>query len=316
MKSDLSGLLAAIRGQPWAILPAYLDAIEAMALRAWDAGALRDVAGDGHQARLLAAHEAVAATGQPLAGATMSTMRDGAAVVPVFGPIFPRANMINSSAGGTSLDAIMRDFRVALAAQDVDRIVMVFDTPGGVVSGLGEAAETIRKASKPVTAFVTGIAASAGYWLASQASELVMERAAGVGSIGVVASLSRQEAPGADGMRSYEIVSANAPLKRPDPTTDEGKAEIQAQVDALEAVFIADVARGRQTTEARVRSDFGRGGMLSGDAAVAAGMADRIGTLDGVLRKPGRTRETTTTAPRRALAAADLHTRRLAADRS
>ncbi|AXQ93197.1 S49 family peptidase [Cereibacter azotoformans] len=312
MTNDITALVAAIRAHPWAIQPAYLEAIEAVAARAFESGALRPVANDGHQARLQDSLSAVAAVGTPLEGARMSTVRDGVAVVPVFGPIFPRANMINSSAGGTSLDAIMRDMRVALADGNVERIVMLFDTPGGVVSGLGEAAEAIRGASKPISGFVTGIAASAGYWLASQTAELVVERAASVGSIGVVASTSRQEGPGADGRRSYEIVSSGAPRKRPDPSTDEGRAAIQEEVDAIEAVFVGDVAKGRKTTAANVLASFGRGAMVPAGAAIDAGMADRIGTLEGVLRNPGRTR--VNTGGRRALAAAEVETRRRAAD--
>jgi ClpP class serine protease len=312
---DLAGVLAAIRAQPWAILPEYLEAIEALAARAMDAGALQQVAADGHEARLREHLDAVAAVGMPLEGARLSTVRDGVAVVPLLGPVFPRANLINSSAGGTPLDAVMRDFRVAQASTAVDRVVLLVDSPGGVVSGLGEAAEGIRSAQKPVTAFVTGMAASAAYWLASQASEIVVEPAGSVGSIGVVATLTRQEAAGADGRRAYEVVSSNAPNKRPDPSSEEGRAAIQQEVDALEAVFIGAVAKGRGVPVSVVRSEFGRGAMVAAAAAVERGMADRIGTLESVLRGTRRTGEGKG-GGRRALAAAEIETRRRAADRS
>lgn len=313
MQHELSAVLAAVRCQPWAILPEYLDAIEAIAARALDAPVLALLASDGHKERL-AEMRAVAAVGSPLDGAVMTTVRDGTAVLPVLGPIFPRATLVNSSAGGTALDAIMRDFRVAQAAPGVDRVVMLFDSPGGVVSGLGEAAETIRAARKPVTAFVTGYAASAAYWLASQASEIVMERAAQVGSIGVVASMSRQEQAGSDGRRSYEVVSSNAPRKRPDPSTEDGRAALQEEVDAIEAVFIADVARGRGVPVSVVRAEFGRGGMVTARSAVERGMANKIGTLDGVLRTARRSGEVG--GGKRATLAAEVETRRRAADRS
>lgn len=307
-----SALLAAIRGQVWAIEPEYLAAIEAIALRAYDAAALDVVREDGHQARLAASVAAVAAVGGPLQGAGLSTVRDGRAVVPVLGPIFPRANALNSSAEGTPLDALMRDFRVAESSSAVEEIVMLFDTPGGVVSGLGEAALAIREASKPVTAFVTGHAASAGYWLASQAREIVLEPAAMVGSLGVVMSGNRQMQPGADGRMDFEVVSSGAPYKRPDMSTDEGRAVIQAMVDDAEAVFFADVAAGRRVSLATVRNDFGQGGMMMAKAAVSAGMADRIGTLESVLKTARRT-GTAPVGGRRALAAAETETRRRAA---
>jgi len=315
MKQELTALVAAIRSQSWAIIPDYLDAIEAIALRALDEDVLKKIAQDGHVPRLEANWSAVAAVGTRLEGAAMTTIRDGTAVVPLFGAIFPRASMVNASTDGTSLDAFMRDIRVAQASTDVTRIVILVDSPGGVVSGLGEAAETLRASSKPITAFVTGNCASAAYWLCSQVSEIVMDRSAAVGSIGVVASMSRQEAADANGRRSYEIVSSNAPDKRPDPSTEEGRAAIQKDIDAVEAVFIEDVAAGRGVTVEHVRAEFGRGAMFAASRAVKAGMADRIGTLEGVLSEgSGRTR--VKRAGRSAHATAEIETRRRAAMRN
>ena len=311
MNTELTGLVAAIRSQHWAILPEYLQAIEAIAVRALDDDILKKVAGDGHVAQVDASRMAVASVGTRLEGSRKSTIRDGTAVVPVIGAIFPRAGMMDASTDGTSLDAVMHDIRVAEASADVQRIVLLVDSPGGVVSGLGEAASALRAATKPVTAFVTGNGASAAYWLASQAGEIVMDSSAMVGSIGVVASLSRQEAPDATGRRAYEIVSSGAPLKRPDPNTEEGRAAIQADVDAIEEVFIADVAAGRNVTAARVRADFGKGAMMPATKAVASGMADRIGTLEALLNSSSaRTR--TTLAGSRAQASAEIETRRSA----
>lgn len=314
MKNDLTAIVAAIRAERWAILPEYLEAIEAIALRTLDAGVLARVAADGHEARLTGQRLALAAVGERLDGTAGATVRDGAAVVPVLGAIYPRANMVNESTGGAALNSVMRDFRVAQASPNVERIVMLFDTPGGVVSGLSEAAEAIRAATKPVTAYVTGIAASAGYWLASQASEIVLEEAASVGSIGVIASMQRQVQPGADGSMAYEVVSTNAPYKRPDPATEEGRAALQAQVDALEAVFIGAVAKGRGVSTSTVRAQFGRGAMVAAKEAVERGMADRIGTLESVLQTRRRTASTHPGGRSRALASADIETRRRAAD--
>lgn len=315
MRNDLAALVAAIRAQPWAIMPEYLEAIEAIAARALDADVLARIAQDAHHRTIGASWSALAAVGAPLEGAGSATHRDGAAIIPMLGPIFPRASMINASSDGTPLSSMMRDFRVAQASADVDRIVMLVDSPGGVVSGLGEAADEIAASAKPVTAFVTGSCASAAYWLSSQAAEIVMDRSAYAGSLGVVATLTRQEAVGQDGRRAYEIVSSGAPFKRADPTTDEGRAAIQADLDELEAVFFGDVARGRRVSLDKIRSDFGQGGMMGADRAISVGMADRIGTLESVLREGSR-RTGARTGGRRALAAAELETRRRAAERS
>ncbi|MCA2012405.1 S49 family peptidase [Cereibacter sphaeroides] len=312
MQDDLNRLLAAIRAQPWAIMPEYLAAIEAIAIRAFEAQALLKVGADGHQERLAQSLGAVAAVGLRLEGSLGATQRDGAAVVPLLGPIFPRANMMNSSAGGTSLAEFMHDLRAADGNSSVDRIVMLVDSPGGVVSGLAEAAEGIRSLSKPVTAFVTGNGASAAYWLASQAREIVMDASAMVGSLGVMLSLSKQVQAGADGRMAFEIVSTGAPLKRADPETEEGRVALQAMVDAAEAVFFADVAKGRGVSVATVRNEFGRGGMVAARQAVEDGLADRIGTLEGVLSK-GRPAASNGAGAQRARLSGEVQQRRRAA---
>lgn len=314
MRNDLSALVAAIRAHPWAIVPEYLQAIEAIAARALDADVLARIAGDAHHQTIGASWSALAAVGAPLDGAANATQRDGAAIIPMLGPIFPRSSMISASSDGTSLSTMMRDLRVANASEQVDRVVLLVDSPGGILSGLGEAADEIAASAKPVTAFVTGTCASAAYWLSSQAREIVMDRASYAGSLGVVATVTRQEAAGQDGRRAYEIVSSGAPLKRADPSTEEGRAALQADVDAAEAVFFADVARGRRVSLDKIRSDFGQGGMLSADRAIKVGMADRIGTLESVLATGSR-RTGARPGGRRALAAAEVHTRRLAAER-
>lgn len=313
MKQELSAVVSAIRSQPWAILPDYLAAIEAIAIRALDDDVLEKLARDGHAAQVQQSLEAVAALGTRLDGSEMSMVRNGTAVVPLVGAIYPRSNMVSASSGGTSLDSVMRDMRVAWASPDVERIVMLIDSPGGVVSGLGEAAETLRAGPKPLVSFVTGMAASAAYWLGSQAGEIVMDRAASVGSIGVVASMSRQEAADANGRRSYEIVSSGAPNKRPDPSTDEGRAAIQRDVDAIENVFVADVSAGRRVPEGVVREQFGKGAMVSASEAVRVGMADRVGTLESVLSESSGVSRTSSAGGRNKRAIAEIETRRRSA---
>jgi hypothetical protein len=68
-----------------------------------------------------------------------------------------------------------------------------------------------------------------------------------------------------------------------DPTTERGRAKYQAQVDALAGVFVADVARYRGVSEDTVLADFGQGGVFVGQAAVDAGLVDRLGSYEGTI---------------------------------
>jgi hypothetical protein len=122
--------------------------------------------------------------------------------------------------------------------------------------------------------------ASAGYWLASAAQEIVAHKTAQLGSIGVI-----QPVRVTGDKRIIEFVSSQSPHKNPDPKTDAGRARIQETVDALAGVFIDSVAEYRNKKPEQVINDFGAGGVKVGRHAVAAGMADRLGSLEGVIQE-------------------------------
>ena len=55
---------------------------------------------------------------------------------------------------------------------DIKSMDVVFDSPGGSVSGLFEATEALRNFSKPTRAIIDDMAASAAYGLAAQADTI------------------------------------------------------------------------------------------------------------------------------------------------
>jgi capsid assembly protease len=257
----------------WAILPEMLEMIIAVASR--------EASFDDLRKQAIAAKDA-----EPLPGARRAEVRDGVAIIPVIGPIFPRSNMMTWLSGATSCETLAKDFTVALESKDVGAIVLKMDTPGGEVTGVNEFANMIFEGRKvkPITAYGIGNIASAGYWIGSAAGEIVADATAELGSIGVVAAYrDNREKEKKDGVRTVEIVSSVSPNKRPDIQSDEGRAQIQAIVDDLAGIFVSTVARNRGVTNGRVISEFGQGGMLVGQRAVAAGLADRIGSFEGVI---------------------------------
>lgn len=303
-------VLAAIRSQPWAILPDYLAALEAIALRVLDDPALLAIAEDGHEERAIGA---VAQMGARAPGTRNSMLRDGVGLLPLTGPIFPRANMMTQMSGATSLDVAAADLRALVASPDVRNILIVSDTPGGAVAQVSEFGRLVASSPKSIAVHVTGMCCSAGYWICSQASGGISADPTGlIGSIGVAMSASYQEEPDSEGRRDIELTSSGAPNKRPDLSTDEGRAQIVAMLDGVEQVFIQDVARGRGVTDTQVRSDFGAGGTKTGKDAKAAGMIDRIEPdgLEGAIRRLAKAGPA---APRRTTAANQLALARIRA---
>jgi ClpP class serine protease len=278
----MSRVFQALTAEPWAIVPSELQKIAAIVQR----HSLPDAAAKGEPEYQKRDYQLMAGPGaQRLAGTSRAFLVDGVAILPITGPIFPRANMMTEYSGATSINTLTDDYRKALDSSDVGAILLLVDSPGGAVSGINAFADIVAAGAKKkyTTAFVAGSAASAAYWIASAASEIAMERTGMVGSIGVVAAIPVQVAPDAGGDLWIEIVSSNAPNKRPDPVSEDGRIEIVATLDAVEKQFVADVARGRKTTVEKVLADFGRGGVKVGADAVKAGMADKVQSYDAAL---------------------------------
>ena len=296
----MRSIIAAIRSEPWAIVPEWLDAIEAIAARVEAGEAINRVANDGHAQR----HEAfMAAAGERVAGTRSAIMAaDGIAMVPMIGPIMPRITLMSDLSGGVSADALAADLAALDGAKDIRRIMLVVDSPGGAVTGIARLAAQIAAMKTPVTAHVEGSAASAAYWLISQAREISIDPTGQVGNLGIVMSGRKQEAPNSQGERSYEVVSSNAAAKRPDLASEDGQALIRAVTDAIENEFFSAVARGRGVSEATVIRDFAAAYLHVGANAKQIGMADRVEFRADALNRLAK--QIAPTPPRRTTASA------------
>lgn len=208
----------------------------------------------------------------------------GLAVVPVRGLLSYNNAMLERWLGWSTYQGLEDSLDQLAANAEVAAIVLDLDTPGGFVTGLEAAAAAVARAAavKPVHALVNPMAASAGYWLASQAREITMAPGAVVGSIGVALLAAAPVQPDRDGQQWRVMTSHHARAKRPDPESDAGRAELQRGLDEAEAQFHAAVAAGRNIPadqlQARlsVSADLRDGGASFGAAAATArGLADR-----------------------------------------
>lgn len=214
----------------------------------------------------------------------------GIAVIPVSGPIVPHAGMIdNTSAELTSIEALQGQFRAALADPSVGAILFNIDSPGGSADLVPEFAAEIlaaRDGEKPIWAVANTDAASAAYFIASQAARLLVTPSGYVGSIGVYTAHQDLSAAMEKAGVKTTLVSAGEfkvdgnPFE---PLAATAQAEMQAQVDAIYDVFLNAVADGRGTDAANVKETFGQGRMVMAAEAVRRGMADGVATIDQAL---------------------------------
>lgn len=209
-----------------------------------------------------------------------SVTDDGTAHIPVTGMLVPKASVCAafSMGGETEYGFISEATRLAMDDPAVQRLSYEIDSPGGYVSGVDECAQAIASATKPTAAVVHNLCASAAYWLASQCDTITAASpAAEIGSIGVAAEeYDDDAAKRAEGIEHRVYTSSHAPEKRPDTKTEEGRAVIQKQLDATEAVFVARVAQGRGTTTKDVYEHYGQGGVYTAQTALRHGMIDAV----------------------------------------
>lgn len=280
-----SAVLQYVYATPWAVTPEILAVIrEVVALR---------LAGDR-----LTDEELQARIGerQTALKPGRATTRTGVAVLGLRGLITHRAESFeNVSAPGTSTETFAQRFRGALEDERVGSIVVDVDSPGGAVGGVEELAAEIfaARGAKPVVAVANTLAASAAYWIATAADELVVAPSAEVGSIGVMAAHEdRSEMQAQRGIKTT-IVSAGRFKAEGNPfmpLTEEARAALQERADRHFETFVKAVARGRGVKPSAVRNGFGQGRVVGARDAVDMGMADRIGTLDETVARLGRRR--------------------------
>lgn len=263
-----SDLIAHCHG-PWAIVPERL-AVMLQALNGFDAAAV-EAARAARDARPPRQQAAVA-------------------VLSVSGPLEARPNVLSWLFGTLSYEEIAASLSDAVADPAIKGVILDINSPGGTVYGLPELAKTIRslRGTKPIVASANAEAASAAYYIASQADELVVTPSGAVGSIGTV--FVHADMSGMAEQAGVKFTIVRSPDRKVEgnsmePLSDAALADIQSKVDAYTAMFQRDVARGRGVTAEKVSADFGQGRMLLAKDALAAGLVDRIEPIDATIQR-------------------------------
>lgn len=164
---------------------------------------------------------------------------------------------------------------------DVKAVILRIDSPGGSVSGGESLHDAIARvaAKKPVIAVMGGVAASAGYMIATPAMRIFAHESTLTGSIGVLL-----EAPEFSGLLAKLGVDAqvirSGPLKdEPSltrPLSPAGHDVAQGLVDDMYDQFVGMVASGRKLSVEKVR-EIGDGRPYTGRQALKLGLVDAIG---------------------------------------
>lgn len=274
-------VLAEIYRKPWAILPEKFETIcEIAKLRASG----EKLSEQEIRARL-APHLKAAARSDP---GTYGAV----ALIGIYGVISHRMNLMSQISGGTSIEKLTAQFRGAMADPTVKAVVFDVDSPGGSVEGVPELADEILKSrgKKKTVAVANSMAASAAYYLASAADELVVIPSGQVGSIGVfsahedISAMLEKEGVKISLISAGKYKTDGNPYE---PLSDGARADLQQKVDAVYEMFVKAVAKGRGVSQASVREGFGQGRLVMAADALKQKMVDGVATLDATFARLG-----------------------------
>ena len=294
-----SHLLTAFAKTPWAVLEEKLIAMRMFLIRK-------------ARGEEIPAEEVLAAMAESRQASPRSSGR--VAVLPIVGTIVHRGSDMEAACGLPSCQYLGKQFDAMMADPGIKTIVLDIESPGGSVYGVQELGDKIAAAEgKKVVACVNALAASGAYWIAAQADEIWMTPTGHVGSVGVfIAHEDISKALEAEGVNvtmvsagKYKTEGAIGPL------TEEARAYLQSEVDRYYEMFVEALASGRQTTAHKVKKNFGEGRVVGAQQAKEAGMIDKIGTMQDLLKSlgvsfPGSSAQAAGTPFKRLKAALDL----------
>jgi protease-4 len=196
------------------------------------------------------------------------------------------ANQRFGSATAIYSDDVAKAFYDAVHDDQIKAIVFRVSSPGGSDTASEQILAAVRAAvaaKKPVVVSMGTYAASGGYWISSQASEIIAEPSTLTGSIGVFGgklvlgpALARFGIDLHDLTVGGDFASAYGSAQE---FTPKQTAAISSWMDHIYANFVGRVALGRHLSVDRVR-EIAKGRVWTGADALKLGLVDKLGGLN------------------------------------
>ena len=195
------------------------------------------------------------------------------------------------SEGSGSADAVLPALNKAFTDAGSAAVVLRINSPGGSPVQAGIIVDEIQRLKrgypdKPLYVVVDEICASGGYYIASAADRIYVNKASIVGSVGVLMDsfgfTGTMDKLGVE--RRLMTAGENKGFLDPfSPQSDKHKAHAQAMLNEIHQQFITVVRAGRGKRLKETPETFS-GLYWTGAKAVEMGLADGFGTVDTVAR--------------------------------
>jgi protease-4 len=188
-----------------------------------------------------------------------------------------------------------------LKKDDVKGVLLVIDSPGGLVSDSHEIYHRLRKLAekKPIFISMKGLAASGGYYIAmggGPEAPIYAEPTTWTGSIGVImprydaSELAKKIGVAADSLATGPLKDTLNPLKQ---MTPEEKQVWETILDDSFQRFLTVIDEGRVKLDLEQVRKLATGQVYTADQALKSGLVDVIGyeedALEALTKKLGLT---------------------------
>ncbi|MFN6571130.1 signal peptide peptidase SppA [Dendronalium sp. ChiSLP03b] len=171
--------------------------------------------------------------------------------------------------------------------KDVKAIVLRINSPGGSATAAEVMQREVRltREAKPVIVSMGDVAASGGYWIASDSNRIFAEPNTITGSIGVFGVLFNGQKLANDNGITWDSVKTaryadTQTVAR--PKSPQELAIYQRSVNRIYNLFLNKVSQGRKLPEQKV-AEIAQGRVWSGEAAKQIGLVDEIGGLSAAI---------------------------------
>lgn len=169
------------------------------------------------------------------------------------------------------------------AAESGDEVILVLESPGGLVHGYGHAASQllrVRQAGLKLTVCVDEVAASGGYLMASVAHQILAAPFAIIGSIGVVAQVPnffRVLKKNDVDFKEYTAGDYKRTVSLFGEITEKGEKKFVDQLEQTHDLFKRFILQFRPQLDLQT---VATGEYWYGDQAIRLGLIDKIQTSD------------------------------------
>lgn len=185
----------------------------------------------------------------------------------------------------TCAQTVLDQLRSLSTRDDIHALILDIDSPGGEVTASDEIYNAVieykREKNCPVVAYMGGMAASGGLYVACAADSIVAHRSSLTGSLGVIMSdfsyygLMSKIGVGEMTFKSGKMKDAPSPMR---PVSQEESVIFQSVVDSLFEDFLTVVSTNRNIPKHILRkSPLADGRVILGMDAPHFGLADKTG---------------------------------------